>query len=76
MFLVNLSITPAAGTVKFGDQRLTLVKPHLIHPVFIAVQRQYAAVTEMAEGLYRIDDGIGRKLIERLIVIRHGAPAE
>jgi len=59
MFLKNGLIAPAAWSIKFHDQRRTLLHPNLIHTVFIAVKRQQPAIAVQTQHLQCVQDDAG-----------------
>ncbi len=64
MFLADLRIAPACGTVELGHQlqrhgihggaRQGLFEPDAVHAVLVAVQRKQSAVGDNTEAFYRI----------------------
>ena len=60
VFFADCGIRPAGRPIEFGDERLAVFYPDLIHPIFIAVQRQHPAVAAMPHGLDRVQHGFGR----------------
>ena len=50
VFLENRRRRPAPGPIELDDDRPALLAPHLVHAVLVAVERQDAAVADVAEG--------------------------
>ena len=79
MLFEDLRIGPARGAIELCDDRGGLrsssfrhfVEPHLVHAIFVAVQREQAAVAEQANGAKRVEDAIGRQSGVRGAVIFH-----
>ena len=60
VFLTDRRIAPALRAIELGDHRLGLLDADLVHPVFVAIERQYSAVAAKPHGLDRIQHGLGR----------------
>jgi len=60
VFLANRGVAPAIGPIEFGDQGLAALDPDLVHPIFVAVERQHPAVAAVMQGLDRIQHRFGR----------------
>ena len=58
MFLENGIIAPPVRTVELCDDRLSVIDTYLVYAVFVAVQREKAAVAIEAENLER-----GKKIL-------------
>ena len=60
VLLANRGIRPAGRPIEFCDQRLAFLDPDLIHPIFVAIERQNPAVATVAQRLDCVQDGLGR----------------
>ena len=61
VFFQNGRIAPARRPVELGDQRRTFFHAHLIDAVFVAIERQQAAVGAKTDRLDCIEHVIGRE---------------
>ena len=69
MLFEDLGVGPACGTIELRDDRgrlrshrvRDLVQPDLIDAVFVAVQREQAAIAELADAGKRIEYAVGRE---------------
>ena len=61
MLFQNRRTAPALRTVKLGNHALARFEPHLIHAVFITVERREATIATLAGGLYGIEQALRRE---------------
>jgi hypothetical protein len=61
VFLKNSGVAPAFRPIELDDERRAFLHAGLIDPVFVAVQRQQAAVRLQADGLQRVKHMIRRQ---------------
>ena len=69
VFLQDLLVRPARRAVELGHQEtrvaqgpaLVLLEPHLVDAVFVAVERELAAVGEKARALHGVEHDVGRE---------------
>src|SRR5277367_4215674 len=69
MLLANGRVGPAGRPVELGHDGRAVLDPDLIHPVLVAVERQYPAVAAKPNRLDRIQDGFRRELGIRGLVV-------
>ena len=66
VLLADRRIAPAPRPVELGDHRRAVLDADLIHPVFVAVERQHPAVAAKSHRLDRIQHGLGRELANKV----------
>ena len=64
VFLDDLFIAPAPGTVELRDQRFSLFDTHLVNTVFVTVERRGAAVAAVSQAFDGVHDEARRQVVE------------
>jgi hypothetical protein len=59
VFFEDGGVAPAARPVELGDQRRVVFDADLVDAVFIAVQRQQAAVAAQADAVEGVEHAVG-----------------
>ena len=59
VFLEDGGVAPAIGPVEFDDHGTALFPPDLVHAVFVAVERQQAAVAMQSDAVEGVQHAIG-----------------
>ena len=66
MLRKDLPFRPPAGPVELGDHAGAVVELHLVHTVFVGVQRIADRVRPQSPGLYSLQDAIGGQIEEEI----------
>jgi hypothetical protein len=73
VLIVDLLVAPAAGPVKFDDNRFVIFDSYLIDPVFVAVESQGPAIAAKSPAFDSVhDEARGEGLKGLAVVGRHG----